>query len=155
MHKAILPLILLTGFSAYPQELNCKCRSPQPPPIYGKDSNKAYVYKRMRGQVGTLGNPPQPIENLTIEVYDHPEVVAQPSTNSKATQRLIASCKTDEHGMFCFDGIRPGKYEIRISDRESHRATGPWEDVTLVVTVNPKKRQSTNKLIRIFLQFRI
>ena len=109
----------------------------------------------MYGQVSSLGNKPEPIENMTIEVYDHPEPAGSSSSMSRVTQRLIAACKTDKHGMFCFQGLPPGKYEIRISDRERYRTAGPWEDVTLVVTLDPRKRRSTNKLIETFLQFRI
>lgn len=154
MKKAILPLILLTSLSAYPQKQSCKCRPPQPPPSYDDNSDKEYIYKRMYGQVSSLGSKPEPIENMTIEVYDHPDPAGSSSNISRATQRLIAFCKTDKNGMFCFSGIPPGKYEIRISDRE-YRKAGPWADVTLLVTLDPRKRRSTNRLIKTFLQFRI
>jgi protocatechuate 3,4-dioxygenase beta subunit len=141
------------NLNVYPQQERCKCKLPKVKPNAEEDDpEKEYIYKKMYGQIAT-GNG-EPIEDMTIEVYDHPEARTD-SSKSKVKQKLVASCKTDKNGMFCFGGIKPGKYEIRVSDRETNRKWGPWEDVILLVSINPKHPQSTDKLIKTYLQFRI
>jgi protocatechuate 3,4-dioxygenase beta subunit len=154
MLKTLLTIILLLNLSVYPQQERCKCKLPKVTSNAEEDDpEREYIYKKMYGQVNTLGG--EPIEDMTIEVYNHPELRADSSENSKVKQKLVAHCKTDKNGMFCFEGIKSGKYEIRVSDHETNRKWGPWEDVTLLVTINPKHPQSTDKLIKTYLQFRI
>ncbi len=59
-----------------------------------------------------------PLCGVLVEVLDHPERLSAPEAAQVellARQERVAACVTDRDGCFGFDGIRPGKYELRCS----------------------------------------
>jgi len=162
MTKIILLGLLIINSGGYLTHDSCKCRKPQAKPVAEEDEDKGdedYVYKRLYGQVtGGLG----PLEGILVEVYNRPEVALHPSMYSgsdvkkEIKQRKIASCKTGKDGMFCFKGIKPGKYEIRFTDvGYPARNSGPFDKESYFITLDPYHPESTDRMIEVLMEFAI
>ncbi len=58
--------------------------------------------------------------------------------------------------MFCFKGLKPGEYEIRlIDDGALNRTSGPWDNRSWFITVNPRDPESVRKMIELYMDLRI
>lgn len=163
MAKLIFSVLMLISSSGYLQQDICKCKKPNTRPISeeGDERNvEDYIYKELHGQITALGNETFTIENILVEIYDRPEVALDPSINTglsgkkEIKQRKLASCRTSKDGVFCFNGIKPGKYEIRLID-EALRTSGPWENRSWFITLNPRDPRSTGKMIEVYMDLRI
>lgn len=105
------------------------------------------VYKRMRGTVYDAAGFLMP--DTLVEVFDHPEslLLKYPARErAQRKQRRIAACKTGEDGKFCFKGLRPGKYELRVS-----RDSG-WNVTQVYLGLDPRGRRSTAAEIEVYMQ---
>ena len=164
MLTILLSFLILSGSGDYWQQNNCTCKKLITTSVSEEDDKRVedYIYKELSGQITALGDSTLPIENILVEVYDHPEIALDPSISSslskkKIRQRKLASCKTRTDGMFCFKGIKSGKYEIRLTDLGGvfERLAGPWENRSWFITVDPRNSQSVKKLIEVYLDLRI
>ena len=166
MTKSIVALFLFVTLGGLWPEDECNCRKPittrategEEETDEARDENR--IYKELYGQVADING--KPTAGILVEVYDHPEVVTDESARKRLAageikQRKLASCKTGKEGVFCFEGIEPGKYEVRISDVNAERSSssGPFEDASFVVTVDPYHPESVDKMIEVFLSLRI
>ena len=165
MTKIILSMLMLFSSNGHLQQDTCTCKKSATKTISeGADERRVedHVYKELYGQITALGDNSFPIDNILVEVYDHPEAALDSSINTglngkqETKQRKLASCRTGEDGMFCFKGIKPGKYEIRlIDDGALNRTSGPWDNNSWFITLDPRDPKSINKLIEVYMDLRI
>jgi hypothetical protein len=156
---------MLLCSNGYLRQATCKCKKPVTKTASEETDERRvedYIYKELYGQITALGDSTFPIENILVEVYDHPEVTLDRSINSglngkqEIKQHKLASCRTGKDGTFCVKGIRPGKYEIRlIDDMALNRTSGPWDNRSWLITINPRAPNSTKKMIEVYMDLRI
>lgn len=92
------------------------------------------IVRQISGQ--TLLNGDMPEEGVLVEVYDNPSIaLSQAPVRKKRTQNRVAACITNQEGEFCFQGVRPGKYELRSSKRERNTTS-------VIVVLVPKGKQN-------------
>lgn len=103
------------------------------------------TYKLVRGVVHDVNN--EPLADVLVEVFDHPEWIALNYPASRVKQHRIAACKTGSDGNFCFENLAAGRYELRASKEIS------WNPSHVYIVVNPRGRKSTRA--RINLQLRV
>jgi hypothetical protein len=66
----------------------------------------------IRGKVLTpVGTP---LEGVLVEVFDHPERTLEFHFDDRGRKRF-AACFSDKEGLFCFNKLPPGEYELRLS----------------------------------------
>ena len=58
-----------------------------------------------------------PADKALVEIFTHPEYLLDPTDFSKPRPKQLreAACITAKDGRFCFEGLEPGVYEIRVS----------------------------------------
>jgi hypothetical protein len=86
----------------------------------------------MRGVV--LDQTGSEMNNVLVEVFDHPEWLLLPYPQyqeAQRKQRRIVACKTGVAGKFCFAGLPHGEYELRCSFQAG------WEVTHVYVTLAP------------------
>jgi protocatechuate 3,4-dioxygenase beta subunit len=82
----------------------------------------------------------EPLSDVLVEVFDHPNVQANVRQN-----RLVA-CVTGADGRFCFKNIPTGKYELILSKG------GGWNRSHVYVEIAPHSRNSTKAGLNLPLQ---
>ncbi len=58
----------------------------------------------------------EPMGDVLVEVYDHPEAVNSVVPDGSRVQHRLAACVTNDTGRF-FIKVPPGSYEVRFSSR--------------------------------------
>ncbi len=144
--KPIFLLILLLTLPAVAQPQRCKCKLPKASTnSTDDDPERQYIYKKLYGQINDLNG--RPISNIKVNVYPV-------DSRGQPKESMVASCITDKHGLFCFHNLPNGTYELHIID-DDPRSNGPFENISLTVTVDPHNRKSTNRPVRTYLALRI
>jgi hypothetical protein len=123
----------------------CKCVQADPMETTHYGGNLAIVvqevrtYRLMRGVI--LDQRDSGINNVLVEVFDHPEWLLLPYPQFKEAQlkqRRIAACKTGRNGRFRFAGLPDGKYELRASIEG-----GGWDVTHVYVMIDRNHRQGS------------
>ncbi|HEX8174153.1 MAG TPA: carboxypeptidase-like regulatory domain-containing protein [Pyrinomonadaceae bacterium] len=139
-------LLILVCVPALPQ---CKPGAPANGETTRGGSSELIAYKlretysALRGKVINIHG--QPKGGMLVEVFDRPEWIEQGLIESPVQQKRVAVYKTKRDGKFCFEGIPPGHYELRISMDRS------WNIVHLYVVIDPKDMTSTKSSINIIM----
>jgi len=98
----------------------------------------------MRGVV--LDQSGSEMNNILVEVFDHPEGLLLPYPRNKEAerkQRRIAACKTGTRGRFCFVRLPYGEYELRCSFQ-----TG-WDVTHVYVHIAPNHLKGRNRELKV------
>jgi hypothetical protein len=85
------------------------------------------------------------IGGALVEVFDRPEWIRQGHIRSKVEQRRVAACRTKRDGNFCFRGIPPGEYELRLSKSKM------WNVNHILLVVDPESPESTKAGVRVVM----
>jgi hypothetical protein len=145
----VILLILLLNGSSFPQS-DCTCKKAGVDEItYGSTvlwPLEEQRVKMIHGQVFIAGSTPiLAVDDALVEVFTYPESVAGLklwSAERERKQKRVAACKTGENGEFCFTGLRPGRYELRVSKQGLSVASG-------VIVLDLKGRQSSGGGIKV------
>lgn len=160
MMKAIVLAFTLAGASGYLQQAVKIPKAESAVDEVDQKDTEDYVYKKLYGRVFALANN-SPLEGILVEVYDHPEVAitqannSAPNETSKVSQRKLTSCITGKDGMFRFDRIKSGKYEIRLTDVGGAKSLGPWEGRSWFITIDPQAHENVDKMIEVYMDLLI
>jgi protocatechuate 3,4-dioxygenase beta subunit len=106
--------------------------------------------REIHGEVFANAAEPSPLEGVVVEVYDNPDVAlhSYPSHSTddspEKAQKRLAACKTGVDGRFCFPGIPPGRYEVRVSKEL-------WQLQPIIIKLDPRSRRSSKKGLRVML----
>jgi hypothetical protein len=154
-------LVIIASALGLPED-SCRCKNLRVASLSEDTGSKTvedYIYKELSGKVHALGDG-APIGGILVEVYDHPEVALDSYgkllKGKVRKQKKLSSCRTSKEGTFCFSGIKPGKYEIRLTDdRSADRASGPWEDRSWFIILNPRHPKSTKRIVELYMDVRI
>jgi protocatechuate 3,4-dioxygenase beta subunit len=145
MKPAFLLMLLLT-LSAVGQPQTCRCKLPKASTNSAYDDpDRKHIYKKLYGQIDDLNG--RPIPNLKVNVYSV-------DSQGQRKQPMLASCITDKHGLFCFPNVPRGTYELHVID-DDPRPHGPFENITLTVTIDPANRHSSKRPLITQLALRI
>ena len=154
MNPACLVLLLLTSANPVASD-DCRCVPTALNETTHWGGNRGIVvqetksYPSMRGVV--LDQSGSEMNNILVEVFDHPEGLLLPYPRNKEAerkQRRIAACKTGEAGRFCFVGLPSGKYELRCSIQG-----GGWDVTHVYVRIAPgcRKDGKTELKVQMYL----
>lgn len=136
----------------FPSTKTCSCKKVENweraqggwmyPPITEKN-----VLKSIRGEVHNANR--EPMADVLVEVLNNPDALlerdAGPDELAKKQKRL-AACKTQKDGHFCFTSIPSGRYELRYTKDSA------YETKSIIVTIAPTNRKSSNKKLSVLLQ---
>jgi len=147
--------ILFLCSNSLPQD-GCPCKSAAADEItHGSSvlwSRDVQTVNKIQGQVFLAGSTPvSPIDEALVEVFTYPKSVrglAVGAAERYKKQKRVAVCKTNEDGEFCFLGIRPGVYELRVSKEGLTVSSG-------TVILNPRIRAESGRGIQVPMGFRL
>ncbi len=108
--SAILFFVLSLTILANAQ--NCKYDKngvENPPFVWMQNELPIQTVRKIKGEVTDLSG--EPIIGATVSVF----------SNIKSKLRFIGSYETDYKGRFCFSGLKTGKYEVRVGQRNFQR----------------------------------
>lgn len=146
----LLTVALVISCEANASRNNCKCGPPEPGETthYGGNETRIFrerrTYKSVRGLVRDEND--KPLAGVLVEVFDHPEWILSNYPRSRVEQHRIAACKTGPDGIFCFENIGSGRYELRASKDIS------WNPSHVYIVVNRRSRRGTRAAIGVELK---
>ena len=132
----------------------CKCVQADPIETTHYGGNEAVVvqevrsYRSIRGVI--IDRSGSVINNVLVEVFDHPEWLLLPYPQLKEAQlkqRRIAACKTGDDGRFHFAGLPDGKYELRASVE-----SGGWDVTHVYVIIARSHRKGSKQQLSVEMQ---
>jgi hypothetical protein len=136
MKKAALIAFLILHLHSYSiSRENCECADPDHGETTHWGGNEMIVFKEskvFRSLQGVAKIAEEPLPNVLVELFDHPDYLLLPypqSEREKAKQRRIAVCKTGDDGKFCFSNVPKGTYELRASIDSGWDVTHIWIQV--------------------------
>lgn len=141
-------LFCLMGYSQKTRSV-CKSAPPNQMTAWGRQNiilKEPAVLKNIRGKV-IAGE--KPLAGVLVEIYDHPEGLLKDWKEReamKAKQNRIAACITDVSGIFSFQKLPAGKYEVRFSGADD------WDSTSIYTIVNPKNPRSKSKKLMVRMQ---
>jgi hypothetical protein len=133
--QALLLTLIFAGNLIQSPECHCRKADKRETTIWGwvqESPIEGGRVNRIPGHVLTVDE--NPIDDVLVEVFNHPEIRLNPKFNANEPnnkQKRIALCKTNEDGEFCFSGIVPGRYEVRASRSGLNAAS-------VIITLDPK-----------------
>lgn len=89
------------------------------------------------------------LPDVLVEVFTEPDYLLLPypeSQQKKKAQKRVAGCVVGPDGKFCFRGLAPGKYELRLSK------DGGWQKTHVYVIVAPLKQKAVKGDLGISMQ---
>lgn len=146
----LLAIALVISCQANARRSNCKCTAPAPGETTHQGGNEIVTfrerrtYKSVHGVVRDVND--EPLADVLVEVFDHPEWIALNYPASRVEQRRVAACKTGADGSFCFENIASGRYELRASKDAA------WNPSHVYIVVNPRSRKGVRAGIRVQLR---
>jgi protocatechuate 3,4-dioxygenase beta subunit len=117
--KLLAIALVITCHVSASSKADCKCIAPAPGEATHEGGNEIVTfrerrnYKLVHGVVRDAND--EPLADVLVEIFDHPEWIVLDYPRSRVEQRRIAACKSGPDGSFCFDNIPTGKYELRVS----------------------------------------
>ncbi len=153
MKSAFLAILYLISTNASGMG-TCRCVQSDPNETTHYGGNLAIViqeaksYRSMQGVVHDSSD--SVMNNVLVEVFDHPEWLLLPYPQSKEApprQRRIMACKTAHDGRFHFAGLPDGKYELRVSVEG-----GGWDVTHVYVVVARKGRIGSRQELNVQMQ---
>ena len=140
-------LFIVLAFAAAPAQ--CKCAQP----VSGESTHEGGNELITRVLPGTLTSirgvakdiNGKAISGALVEVFDRPEWIRRGHIKSQVEQRRVTACKTRRDGKFCFDGLPPGEYELRLSLNKS------WNVIHILVVLDPRRPDSTKAGVRVMM----
>lgn len=147
--KLLAVALIASSLVASPCPSNCGCNAPEPGETTHQGGNEVVTfierraYRFIHGVVRDANG--EPVPDVLVEVFDHPEWIRQGHPASRVEQRRITACKTGADGRFCFENIPAGRYELRGSKDAA------WNPSHVYIIVNPRSRRSTRAGIELQL----
>ncbi len=126
-------LLLLSG-SIHAEECGCK-KATSTEQTRWSDNERisiydSHSYRQLRGTVHLSSDETHVLPNALVEVYKRYDKRA----------RRIAACITGTNGVFCFNGLRAGRYRLRVS------IDSRWKVTDIDVVVNPGRKNSRRSI---------
>lgn len=138
--KVITAILLLCLSGSYVQPCHCKKAKKSETTCWGWIKGHLEVdggtVKEIRGRVVDAAE--SPYADALIEVYGHPELDLD-------ERKRVAACWTGANGEFCFEGLKPGRYELRGS------CVSGFDAGHTIVTLTPKERNASKGEILVTL----
>jgi protocatechuate 3,4-dioxygenase beta subunit len=125
---AILLLLLLISTLANAQ--NCKYDkngTENPPFVWMQNKLPTQSVRKIQGEVADMTG--EPILGATVSVF----------SNINGKLKFIGSYETDKKGRFCFGGLKKGKYEVRVGQRNFQR-------YDLELNLEPKSKNALKEM---------
>ncbi len=111
MKSFAILFFVLSGISLANAQ-NCKYDKnglENPPSVWLQNKLPSQIVRKIKGKVTDMTG--EPITGATVSVF----------SIIKSKLRFIGSNETDDKGRFCFGGLKTGKYELRVGQRNFQR----------------------------------
>ena len=150
-------LMLLIPLAAPLPSSKCQCRKVKDEtPVLGTVF-VAMNGGRVRKLQGVVLYPNGDImKDAIVEVFENrskadDENISPAEVSLSTNRKRKAACMTGEDGRFCFSNLPPGRYLLRVG----HRNDGQFSAIRVVVTLDPRGRNSSNADLKIELALSI
>ena len=149
---AILLLVVTAGYPAPRSRCGCQ-KLQQGSPTMGNQI--VYINGgRLRKIQGTVfyPNSRKPVNEAIIEVYENHSQFRDENIPYQEASKIIAqarklACMSEVGGRFCFTGLRPGNYLLRVGTHGQDEISG----ANVLVTLDLSGKRSSSKSLRIDL----